>query len=237
MKSAPLMEVSLSALTARGFLLHRFSFDEVFQRAKISVDLSYLEKLSPSGTACYGVLVGNNKDLWPEFLQHCRNHPGWTQRQNPFDDYVESILGEVLSQHQHKQLNIIHSHKRYDGEFIPFQRLGRDSGFAYFDPVSHLSIHRTYGPWTAYRALIYGSDLEIKLDPANDCFTCPLDQTQMQEVEKELKQQHSDSNQEFWQRLVGVRDKIASFQTQWKSYRYSDDQIVFHYTHRLPTSL
>ncbi|KAG0265281.1 hypothetical protein DFQ27_000687 [Actinomortierella ambigua] len=79
-----------------------------------------------------------------------------------------------------------------DTGFVPppekvlrFQQVAHFSGLAFFNPVSYLSMHPTYGPWTGLRALIV---VDLEYDPSQDnaqlfaseasrCGTTTLDST------------------------------------------------------------
>jgi hypothetical protein len=105
------------------------------------------------------------------------------------------------------------------------QRLSAYAGLAYLCPYSYLSLHHTWGPWLAYRAVILFEEPLVTLEkPQPLPNPCPEALTSMQTAMAEALA--TPKGPESWRKWLQVRDMCAL----GKGYRYSEEQILYHYT-------
>jgi methylmalonic aciduria homocystinuria type C protein len=207
--------------------------------------------------------VGNTKNLWPKFL--LTNHNNQTEPpMNPLDDYIEhslekSFLPSLCLQFKlaPSSVRIHYTHRRYqDGnKYIAFQQLADYCGLALWDPITCLSVHPTYGPWFALRALVsvqmpIGDGRELM-----DALPQPIlgDSAQLVALRKRLVESFSGTplftpgSRERrrlkkqmpgllaapgfdWHEWVRVRDEVTDACRVGHQWRYGDQQLRYHYT-------
>ena len=156
-----------------------------------------------------GLLVGNTRALWPRIVERFRARP----TPHPFEEYVEETCAKI------EDARCWFAHRRYDGgAFLPFQRIAVASGLGTLAPTQ-LVIHPEYGPWFALRAivLVAGEPTTRRLPIACTCGTACMDA---------LSRAQAASGPDAWRAWLAVRDSC----TIGRNFRYSDDQIVYHYT-------
>jgi methylmalonic aciduria homocystinuria type C protein len=131
--------------------------------------------------------------------------------EHPLEAYVESVLFEAT-----KDLDcaVAFSHTQ---PFIPIQKIAQVAGLARL-AKTNLCIHPTYGPWFSLRAVIY---LTESFNIQNSAIHDPCDGC-LCGVQLELAWQNSKD----WKRWLAMRDACVV----GRAYRYSDDQIAYHYT-------
>jgi len=155
-----------------------------------------------------GLLIGNTRALWPAFMAARASLAG---EPHPLQAYTERTLARVFP-----AARIAYSHARYDGAFLPFQRLAIATGLGALAP-SHLVIHPIYGPWFALRAAVaIEGDPPARTPIAVPC-ACEAG------CRTALERAQADGT---WQAWAGVREACSL-----RSHRYSDEQIAYHYTH------
>lgn len=178
-----------------------------------------------------GLLVGNTRALWPRFLAARDSLP----EINPLDTYVEREVARAIEAARvHARVPdalagdagdlpaAVFSHRRYDGAFLPFQQIAIATGLGALS-VAGLVVHPVYGPWFALRALL---SFESSPMPALTPIAKPCECTgACQQAFDRAMASTSD-----WRAWVAVRDACSI-----NAYRYSDEQIAFHYTHAWPT--
>jgi methylmalonic aciduria homocystinuria type C protein len=188
-----------------------------------------------------GLLVGNTRALWPRFVAARDSLP----ERNPLDTYVEREVARAMASatvessasaaaSSAQSSSVFYSHRRYDSSFLPFQQLAVVTGLAAMSDGG-LAIHPIYGPWFALRAVIV-------LDAANGAVTdavvgAPVDVPARSPIAKpcactgacqeRLDAAFADMNN--WRAWLAVRDACSL-----REWRYSDEQIAFHYTHAWP---
>ena len=153
-----------------------------------------------------GYLVGNTRALWPKFLAG-RDRTA----EHPLQRYTETAC-EPLG------VRRFYSHRRYGGAFLPFQRIAVAAGLGTLAPIG-LVIHPEYGPWFALRAVLLaeGEPVTRQLAAACTCGASCVDA---------LARAQAATGPDAWRAWLAVRDSC----TVGRAYRYSDDQIAYHYT-------
>jgi hypothetical protein len=161
-----------------------------------------------------GLLVGNTRALWPRFLAARRSDPALAASRHPIEDYVEQTSAKFTD------ARCLFPHRQYDGAFLPFQRLAVAAGLGTLS-ASQLVIHPSYGPWFALRAVVLTAGVPTsRVLPAAACECaqrCPAAFERAREA------------QSSWREWLAVRDACCV----GRDYRYSDDQIEYHYTKSL----
>jgi methylmalonic aciduria homocystinuria type C protein len=189
-----LTEAMIEALEAAGFdVVHRFD-----ARA-VAAELA----LPALSTYPVGVLVGNTKRMWSRFV--AARAPG----PDPLERYVEGALEPLGAP-------TFYAHRRYDGGFLPFQRIAVAAGLGSLS-ATHLVIHPTFGPWFALRAiLLVESAPPPRVTSAPVC-TCGA------ACESALAVALAGDD---WRQWLAVRDACPV----GRSWRYGDAQLRYHYT-------
>jgi hypothetical protein len=193
-----------AALAEAGFdIVHRFD------AAAVAREL----ELPALAGAPLGILIGNTRALWPIFMAR-----GELDVADPLERYTERAIQAVLP----AGARCWFSHQRYDGAFLPFQRLAVATGLGSLSPIQ-LVIHPTYGPWFALRAVVVcdGSPpATFPLPPV-----CRCDATCHDAWARAVA---TSDDPKLWRAWLAVRDSCHVGQ----SWRYGDSQLVYHYTKR-----
>jgi methylmalonic aciduria homocystinuria type C protein len=156
-----------------------------------------------------GILIGNTRALWPPFVAAMQD-PALAAEANPLERYTERTIEEAFPGGR-----IYYAHRRYEGGFLPFQRLAVATGLGALAP-SHLVIHPVFGPWFALRAIvIVAGSPPVRLPIAQPC-RCDAGC-----AEALAKAQRSTD----WRAWLAVRDACTL-----SAQRYGDDQVRYHYT-------
>lgn len=160
-----------------------------------------------------GVLVGNTRALWP-FVGRA------TRQADPVERHCEAVLEEAIDG---IDARLFHAHRRYDGDYLPLQRIAHQAGMLHLAP-SHLSLHPTHGPWVALRALIV-LDRPGPAHPAprapDPCTPC--DKPCLPALEAART---APDDADAWKRWLAVRDACPV----GRAHRYPASQIAYHYT-------
>jgi hypothetical protein len=175
-----------------------------------------------------GFIVGNSRAFWKVFKADLKVNARLRQAAHPIDDYVMSCLATAARAFPVRQ-EILWAHTIHPRAF-PIQRIAEAAGLACLSP-SHLSIHPTYGPWHALRAVVVvDADGPRGAAPraANPCRQCPkpcmdaLDQA----MASSGRTPSGETIRRHWQKWVSVRDACP----EGRAYRYADDHIEYHYS-------
>ena len=150
-----------------------------------------------------GLLIGNTRALWAPFVAARRDEP------DPLDRYTERCLAAAFP-----GATIYYAHAR---PYLPFQQYAVEAGLAALSST-HLAIHPVYGPWFALRALV------VQPGPARDPIEKPCACTG--ECDRAFARAIAATDWEAW---LAVRDAC----TIGRAWRYSDEQIRYHYTRSL----
>lgn len=195
---------ALATLAAAGFdLAHPFDAAAVARELGLAV---------LAGDARLGLLIGNTRALWPRFTEAMRD-PVLAAERDPLDRYTERAI-EAAFAGARPAPRIYYSHRRYDGGFVPLQHIAVAAGLGALAP-SRLVIHPIYGPWFALRAVVV-QDGEPPVR-ARIPLPCHCDASCAAAL---ARAQRSTA----WQDWLAVRDSCTL-----RSWRYSDDQVRFHY--------
>lgn len=204
---------ALATLTAAGFdIAHAFDA----AAAALEPGLAML-----AGLARLGLLVGNTRALWPPF-QAALACPALAADPDPLERYTERTLDAAFP-----AARILYSHRRYADSYLPMQRLAVVAGLGAISP-SQLVIHPVYGPWFALRAVVL---LDSAIDgrgrsPTGSEAKWPsgaIDQACRCTGACEAAFGHAQRSTD-WRDWLAVRDACTE-----QTWRYSDDQIAFHY--------
>jgi methylmalonic aciduria homocystinuria type C protein len=172
-------------------------------------------------TDALGVLVGNTRALWPALRERLADE-GELPAQ-PVDAHVETILRQAVEAVDAPVL-VFYAHRRYEGSYLPFQRMAHDAGWLHLSP-SHLSLHPQHGPWVALRALVV-FDVAGPPPPApvapDPCTPC--DKPCLAALERAAALDGSDP--QSWRAWLEVRDACP----EGRASRYGEAQIRYHYT-------
>lgn len=163
-----------------------------------------------------GILVGNTRTLWPPFTAAVREDAALAADPNKLERYTERTLADAFP-----GAHIYYSHRRYDGAFLPFQKLAIAVGLGAIAPIG-LVIHPAYGPWFALRAVVL-----VDGEPPATCgpiaLPCRCEAACGEALDRAQREM-------TWQAWLGVRDACSL-----RAWRYSDDQVRYHYTHAWPS--
>ncbi len=148
-----------------------------------------------------GLLVGNTRALWPRFLANRPEGP------DPFDRFVESLIDPLLP----PDARVFYGHRQ---PYPPLQRIAVESGLGSLSPTRFV-IHPVYGPWFALRAaIVMPGEPPPPAAPVTSC-TCG----------EPCRTALANLRASDWRTWLALRDACPV----GRDWRYSDDQIEFHY--------
>jgi methylmalonic aciduria homocystinuria type C protein len=158
-----------------------------------------------------GWLVGNTRALWPKLVAARAADAELAASEDPIECYLEQTCARV------PDVRCVFAHRRYDGAFVPFQRLAVAAGFGTL-AASQLVIHPVYGPWFALRAVVLARGTPItRVLPVAACDCADRCGAAF------ARARAADAT---WRHWLAVRDACCV----GIEYRYEDDQIAYHYT-------
>jgi len=101
MSAATVLRVLAAALQPRGInLVHPCNLGRY--NSAVAAD-ARVRLHEPAGPAALAVICGAGRECWQPFLAHCSEHAGWTQRDDPFHNFMElavrHAVAEVVRQH------------------------------------------------------------------------------------------------------------------------------------------
>ncbi len=208
-----------------------------------------LPGLAPEpGPARLGLLIGNNRSLWPLFLGALAEQTQLGLEEHPLDRWVEKRLVEVLQPSPDARsvapvaepdaplevaelgrCRLYFAHRKAYGQYPPLQRLVATSPEAGMSPCG-LVVHPVYGPWLALRALLvteYSLQNDLPRRAPPPCAGClaPCQSPFTHALQESAKWPAASCVRELWREWLSVRDACPLGQAQ----RYTDNQIVYHY--------
>jgi methylmalonic aciduria homocystinuria type C protein len=199
---------ALATLAAAGFdIAHAFD-------AAAAAREPGLELLA--GGARLGLLIGNTRALWPPFSAALAT-PELAAERDPLERYTERTIDAAFVTSP-GGARVLYGHRRYAGAFLPLQRLAVATGLGALAPTQ-LVIHPTYGPWFALRAVV----LVDGAGPARAPIASPC-RCDASCLDAFAHAQRSAN----WRDWLAVRERCSL-----QSWRYSDEQIRFHYVNGL----
>lgn len=160
-----------------------------------------------------GILVGNTRALWPIFLAARREDPGLLASPDPLDAYTERVISLA-----YPTARVYFAHRMYGRAFLPFTRIAVAAGLGALG-ANQLVVHPTYGPWFGLRALIALDEPAVRRPP-RIAYACTAD------CGARLAAALPSTE---WRDWLAARDACCV----GRAYRYSDDQIAYHYTKNL----
>jgi methylmalonic aciduria/homocystinuria type C family protein len=162
-----------------------------------------------AGAEQLGILVGNTRALWPKFVVAMRDAALAGER-DPLERYTERTIEAAFP-----GARIYYGHRRYGDAFLPFQRLAVATGLGALAPTQ-LVVHPSYGPWFALRAVVLVEGTPPVCAPIVQ--PCRCDHA----CADALTVARANST---WRTWLAVRDACAI-----RAWRYTEDQIRYHYT-------
>lgn len=200
---------ALATLAAAGFdIAHAFD-------AEAAAREPGLELLA--GGARLGLLIGNTRALWPPFCAALAT-PELASEADPLERYTERTIDAAFA--AAPGACVLYGHRQYGGAFLPLQRLAVATGLGALAPTQ-LVIHPTYGPWFALRAVALVDGEPPSRAPIAS--PCRCDASCLDAFAS--AQRGAD-----WRDWLAVRERCSL-----QAWRYSDDQIRFHYVNGLAT--
>lgn len=172
------------------------------------------------------VMVCNTKALWRKFSKLICSNKDFVLMRDPLDRIVENDISRLFPQSD--KYCVLYTHRMYGGKFFPFQKVAHEIGLAYFDPISHLSIHPLYGPWFSMRAIVvFNHNNKNIITDVTSCKPASKPSTLDEEILQQIVPTGSKYNN--WKEWLKVRDTVSQMVGS-NSFRFSDDQILYHYT-------
>lgn len=159
-----------------------------------------------------GILIGNSRALWPPFVAAHAADRALAASADPLERYTEAHVARA-----YPGAPTWFAHRRYDGAFLPFQRIAVATGLGAL-AATHLVIHPVFGPWFALRAiaLVDGEPPPPPPAPVVPCCTGACT----------ARLASALAGRGDWRAWLAVRDACIV----GRAYRYSDEQIAYHYT-------
>lgn len=189
-----------------------FGIFHPFDAHAVAVELGVPRLADPERPV--GYLIGTTRGMWGRFIAALREDPELAGDPDPVDRFTERFVERMCAS---MQGTAVYSHKRYDGAFLPFQRIAVAAGFAALAPT-HLLVHPTYGPWFGLRAVILAGGVVPPRTTAT--LPCRCDESCTRALTSARASKGS------WRAWLAVRDACPV----GRDHRYSDDQIGYHYT-------
>ncbi|KAL1504126.1 hypothetical protein AB1Y20_010536 [Prymnesium parvum] len=106
------------------------------------------------GGDALALLIGNSKAMWPVFLRWMRDRIG-SQLADPVDSFAAETIGNAVAHAAGDTRYEIFWAADFSPErLVDMNRAAFVSGLCYFSDETFLSIHPTFGPWVAFRAVV-----------------------------------------------------------------------------------
>jgi cyanocobalamin reductase (cyanide-eliminating) / alkylcobalamin dealkylase len=190
-----------------------------------------------------GIVVGNTRALWGAFLRHLRGLGVRSPDElgpDPLDIYVEELVHSAISDLLdacNARGEAVFSHELLPAP-IPIQRIAEMSGLGRVGPA-HLSVHPTYGPWFALRAVIA---LDLPASAGAYFATEPGGADPCERCEAPCRRALSGAllgRDVSLSPAIPAPSGLSDRQARWlrvrdacpvgREHRYSDAQILYHY--------
>ena len=172
------------------------------------------------GDFSVGVIIGNSKSIWPNFIASLKKEPKLLELEDPFDNYIESVFSEYYFTENEK---IFFTHYEYDefSGYVPFVKLANEVGLSKL-MKNNLLCHPVYGLWFALRGLIlFNGPMDIeKVEAAS------FDISREIELNDYLARTESNHYSTDVDDLIRKRREFPMGQ----EHAYSPAQVMYHYT-------
>jgi epoxyqueuosine reductase len=125
------------------------------------------------------IVVGNGGGaFWRAFTDHAVRHSGWRDRENPLDDFTQTIIErEIVEPVRASGIRCTPAYPFMNGEAtLNFMELAKLAGLA-GPSIIGVVVHPVYGPWVAFRAAIL---VDVDIDAPGEALgfdPCPTCQT------------------------------------------------------------
>jgi cyanocobalamin reductase (cyanide-eliminating) / alkylcobalamin dealkylase len=177
------------------------------------------------------VVVGNTRALWPVWLDALASEPALAAASDPLDAYTERVLGDVVAR-LGAPASVRFAHET-GPRTLPIQRIAHAAGLAFLTET-HMSVHPTYGPWIALRAVLSVAVAGPQGAPApmaHPCGGCGHGcRPAFERALATLAGAPSEANaRAHWRAWLDCRDACPV----GREHRYSDAQIHYHYRRQL----
>lgn len=185
------------------------------------------------------VVIGNTRAMWDAFAMHLSTPEGSAviEHADPLDEYTKQVIeGALQVVAPSSRCEVVYAFETVEshGRCCSVHTVGHLCGMAYYDAEhSKFSLHPTYGPWFAFRAVLVFPDIQwAALKPAHPPAepACPCPEEELRAVAEGQQQVMSKwgscPEQESWDGLLRVTDLF----TLGAEHRYGDLQARYHYT-------
>ncbi|HTV24742.1 MAG TPA: hypothetical protein VMG12_38885 [Polyangiaceae bacterium] len=207
-------------------LLHPFRIGAYNDRASPSLALDDLGSRDH-----LAIVVGNTRALWPVWLAALAADRALAANPEPLDAYTERTLQAALgSLRARAAVRFAHE----TGVRTPaIQRVAHAAGLAYLSET-HMSVHPTYGPWIALRAVVtvaVAGPPDAAAPMAQPCGDCASHcRPAFERALATIAGAPSEANaRAHWREWLACRDACPV----GREHRYSEAQIHYHYCRRL----
>eukprot|EP00899_Mesostigma_viride_P001937 jgi/Mesvir1/11744/Mv00118-RA.1 len=217
-------------------------------------------RLSPFGHKdnVLAVVIGNTNSMWEKFKQALRNEMGGHMPclddastgselplrtcANPIDEYVRRAVCRAVSEAAPGVSTALYWQQDIEPtKLVAMQRMAHIARMAYLCDTCHLCIHPVYGPWISLRAVAVFDLPPLDPGPVPPApLPDPLEPAQREHVralvDKAIAQSSTSGqgvaldSETSWKAWLRVRDSLAPPGTPWARHRFTEDQILYHYT-------
>ena len=170
--------------------------------------------------ASLAVVIGNTRRLWRPLLARLAEDQHLLQDPNPIETHTMRVVGAAVARLANAH-EVRWSHT-VGAKMVAMQRLAEDAGLAYLSPAK-LSIHPRYGPWIALRAAVV---VDVDGPPPSPPMAAPCDACEFACSRRFGEVIAMPPGERNWRQWLSLRDSCPL----GLEYRYSEDQIEYHYT-------
>ena len=179
------------------------------------------------------VLLGHSNRMWPLFVDHLKAHPADVELDHPLDTFLSAVIQPAVD--DVTRLGAVSVDLRLSSDvgnkFVDLGCVAQVSGLAYYNDALHLSLHPTFGPWFAMRAV-----LVVDVDFDEQWVQVPSSTNPIEDLEGEISSQYEalkaaggiENWRCHWREWANLR-KLGGRGVD-EAYVYSEDQIEYHYT-------
>jgi epoxyqueuosine reductase QueG len=119
------------------------------------------------------IVIGNGGGaLWKAFKRHADENRGWTERDNPLDDFTRIVVERDVAPAVAGLAHTIVYPFMSNGPTLNFMEAGKAAGLS-GPSILGVVVHPVYGPWIAFRAAILLDELIDAPGGARGFDPCP----------------------------------------------------------------